>query len=308
MKYLSTTNTCKAVLLACTMFLTSCGRYMDYKQEPEIGSLQQGLKVSAAMGYCASIATSVFRDEPLPDNVTFNKSSGLIHITIDKTHPLPFNNDAGDIVIACLWNGNGGVMSVLFGSLDLPGGKIKLTGLYTVPLIESNDENNIQTLFATQDIVLGNGEDTLLDLSNVTLPVFSSEMTRLNNAEPSDVFVAVKQNVWFVNINRNSTPSDMYDDYITVTGGGQIAEARGSSGGIIYHALIDAKLNYSICDRNPISGDGLTQNFKAGGTPYIDLGNSLLSFHNNCDGMAHVELSTGKYLWYNGKDIDLDIP
>ena len=43
------------------------------------------------------------------------------------------------------------------------------------------------------------------------------------------------------------------------------------------------------------------------GEPYIDLGNSLFSFHKNCDGMIHVELSTGKYFSFINKNIALDI-
>ncbi|HPT10984.1 MAG TPA: hypothetical protein PLP69_00040 [Bacteroidales bacterium] len=291
---------------AMAILLLSCGKLADYRQAPELESLQQGIRTSAAIGYCASIVTSAFKGEALPDNVSFNKSSGLIHITIDEAHPLPFNTNDGEIVIACLWSGDGGVMSILLGNLDLPGGKAKLTGFYTVPII-SADDKKIQTLFAREDIIIGSGADTLLNLSTVTLPVFNAELNRLNTTMPSDVFVAVKQNVWFINVDRNNTVSDPYDDYVTVTGGGQIAEAQGASGGVIYHALIDAKLNYSICDKNPVNGHALTQNFKAGGEPYIDLGNSYLSFHQNCDGKAHIELSTGKYIWYNNTDIDLNI-
>ena len=162
-------------------------------------------------------------------------------------------------------------------------------------------------LLLKQDIILGSGSDTILDLSNITAPVFNDRMERLNEAKPNDAFAAIKQNFWYINIDQKETYSNVYDDDITVTGGGQIAEVQGSSGGVIFHALIDAKYNYSICPKNPISGVALTQNFKTGGEPYIDLGNSLLCFHKNCDGMVHVEMSSGKYLSYYNKDISLDI-
>ena len=71
--------------------------------------------------------------------------------------------------------------------------------------------------------------------------------------------------------------------------------------------IINTKVNYSVCTRNPISGNSLSQNFKAGGEPYIDLGGSFLSFHNSCDGKAHVDISTGKYISYNNKYITLNI-
>ncbi len=297
----------KLFILVAIVLSGSCKKLKDYNQEPELESLQQGLKTSVAVGYCVSVASAAFKGQELPDNVLFDINTGLIYIKIDANHPLPFNNKVGDIVIACHWNNNGGVMSVLFGNVDILGGTVKLYGLYLVPFIERQGDNGIQALFARQDIILGNGSDTILNLSNITLPVFNAEMDRLNTGEPSDVFIAVKQNVWFIHIDQNNTPSDIYDDDIIINGGGQIAEVQGASGGIIYHALINTKVNYSLCPRNPVSGYALSQNFKAGGAPYIDLGNSLLRFHENCDGHVHVELSTGKYIGYNNKDIALDL-
>jgi len=137
--------------------------------------------------------------------------------------------------------------------------------------------------------------------------VFNSEIDRLNTSEPTDAFIAVKQNVWFINIDQAGTYNDVYDDDIKINGGGQIAEVQGESGGVLYHAMINTQINYLICAQNPIDGNALSQNFKAGGPTLIDLGNSFLSFHNKCDGKAHVDLATGKYSTYTGKDISLDL-
>jgi hypothetical protein len=286
--------------------ILSCNKLRDFDQKPELESLQQGLKTSAAIGYCASIATSAYKGFGLPDNVIFDKSSGLIYIKIDRDHPLPFNKNIGDIIIAGQWNSNGGVMAILFANIDILGGNVKLYGLHLVPFSERSD--GIWAMFAKQDIVLENGSDTILNLGNITDLAFNTQLDRLNTGVPTDAFVAVKQNVWFINIDQNKTYSNVYDDDITITGGGQIVEAKGASGGILYHAMLDTKVNYSECTLNPVSGYAFLQNFKAGGTPYIDLGNSLLSFHNSCDGKVHVDFSSGKYVGYNGKYISLDIP
>jgi hypothetical protein len=294
------------LVMTTMIMLPCCVKNKAYNEKPELESLRQGLKTSVAIGYCASIATA-FKGMTLPDNVIFDKSKSLIYIKIDREHPLPFNSNIGDIILACLWGNEGGVMSILFGNFDLLGGGIKLYGLYMVPLIQRTGENEIHALFAKQDIILGNGSDTILDLSNITAPVFNADMDRLNSDNPTDAFAVVKQNVWFINIDQKGTYSDPYDDDITINGGGQIAEVKGASGGIIYHALIDTKTNYSVCTQNPVSGYGLTQNFKAGGEPYIDLGNSLLRFHGTCDGLVHVELSTGKYFSYINKNIALEL-
>lgn len=289
------------------MLLNSCSKYKEYSQKPELESLRQGLKTSVAIGYCASVATSAHQGKALPKNVRFDSNSGLIYISIDENNPLPFNKNVGDIIIASHWSNNSGIMVILFANIDILGGQVKLYGINMVPFMERDEEEGIWAMFAKQDIILGNGSDTILNLSNLNDFVFNTQLARLNQEKPTDAFVAVKQNFWFINVDRAKTYDNLYDDNITVSGGGQIAEVKGASGGIIYHALIGAKVNYSICSKNPIDGYALSQNFKAGGEPYIDLGNSFLSFHSTCDGMVHVDVSTGKYISYNNKNIDLGV-
>jgi hypothetical protein len=300
-----TLNRFLSVLLVLLFF--SCNKFKEYNQKPELESLQQGLKTSAAIGYCASVVMSVVEGRDLPANVIYEKNTGLIYIRIDDNYPLPFNKNIGDIIIAFNWSGTAGLMSVLFANIDLLGGNVKLCGLHLVPLMKQSEEEGIWAMLEKQDIIIGNGSDTLLDMSNITDVVFNTKVSRLNAEKPNDAFVAVKQNIWFINISQNKTYANVYDDNITISGGGQIAEVKGTSGGIIYHAMIKTKINYSICKMNPIDGFAFLQNFKAGGEPYIDLGNSLLSFHNTCDGNAHVDISTGKYITYNNKYISLNL-
>jgi hypothetical protein len=295
----------KLLILTIILPFCTCGKINEYNHEPELESLRQGLRTSAAVGYCASIVMSVENGKQLPANVVYDKNTGLIYVKIDNNHPLLFTNKIGDIVIAYTWSQRAGLMSVLFANFDVLGGKTKLYGLHLVPLMKNLENDGVLAVFQKQDIIIGNGSDTLLDMSNITDIVFNSKIDQLNSDRPNDVFVAAKQNVWFINIDPNNTYSNVYDDNITINGGGQIAEVVGNSGGVIYHGMIDTKINYSICNQNPVSGFALSQNFKVGGEPYIDLGSSLLSFHNNCDGKVHVDISTGKYLNYFNKDISL---
>lgn len=300
----------KILIILCVSIgvtgIISCKKIEKYNQKPELESLQQGLKTATAIGYCVSVAQAAYSGNPLPENVPFNKSTGLIYVKIDARHPLPFNKNVGDIIIAGLWNNNGGIISILLANINIVGGDIKLYGLHTIPVIKRSNEEDIIAVFADQDIIVGNGSDTILNLSNITNIVFNKEMDRLNKDKPTDPFAIVKQNVWFINIDQGGTPGNVMDDKITINGGGQIIEARSESGGIIYHALIDTKVDFSSCILNPVSGNALSQNFKAGSS-FIDLGNSFLSFHGSCDGKAHVDFSTGKYLGYNGKEISLNL-
>lgn len=303
----------RVMIIISVLVLSSCKKIRENIQEPELGSLQQGLKTSAAIGYCASLAMAAFKDEALPGNVIMitnssdeYSSSWLMYVNINSNFPLQFNSDIGDIIIGGIGDENGGVISMLFSDIDILGGEFKLGGIYTVPVIERELEGNILTLFARQDIVLGYGSDTLLNLS-LSHPQFSAELARVEEEQPSDAFVAVHQNVWFVTIDQNDTYGNVYDDDFRVNGGGQIAEVAGESGGIIYHSLIEAHFNYSDCPLNPVHGSAFTQNLKSDGVLFVDLGNFLLSFHSACDGKVHVDFSTGKYWSFNGKNIELGL-
>ena len=296
-----------AYCLIMMLIYLSCNKLREINQAPEIEPLRQGLKTSAAVAYCASVATSAFKGETLPDNVAFDKNAGLIYIKIDRSHPLPFNKNIGDIVVAGVWKNNSGVMAILLGNINLIGGNIKLYGIHLVPFMQNPDNGKITAVFAKQDIIVGYGSDTILNLGNISDFVFNTQLDRLNTARPTDAFVAVKQNFWMIDIDQAGTSANILDDNITISGGGQIVEAAGETGGIVYHALIEAKVNYSVCSKNPISGAALSQNFKAGGDLLLDLGNSYITFHDNCDGSGHVDFSSGKYFMYNGKNISLNL-
>lgn len=295
----------KVIILLIAFCLASCTKIEKYNQ-PELESLQQALKTTSAIGYCASVVNLAKRGMALPENVIHNSNTQLIYIRIDKEHPLPCNNCIGDIILSYHWGMNGGIMSVLFADINIIGGTIKIFGIYAVPLMVTDNSDCIQAVVAKQDIIIGNGSDTILNLGSISDAMFNVRLNHLNTEKPTDTFVAVRQNFWFLNVRQHNS-SNLYDDDIQVSGGGQIVEAKGETGGIVYHGMIDVRMNSSVCNLNPISGYALSQNFKAGGESQIDLGNSLLSFRNRCDGKVHVELSTGKYFYYNNRDIYLNL-
>lgn len=290
--------------------LSGCKKIKDLRDEnPEIEPLKHGFKTSAAIGYCASLAVTVLEGNPGPGNVRFESknsgeysSAGIIYVTIDNQFPLPFNSTIGDIIIAGLWNVNSGVITVIFSDLDIFSSEFEFHGIHTVPISRDPLTGKLLLVFAKQDVVIGEGSDTLMNMS-FSNPQFNLELDRLNEEQPTDMFVAASQNVWFVNIDQNGT-SDIYDDTYVINGGGQIAEATSSSGGILYHALIGAEFNYDICNENPIKGDAFIQNIKAGTS--INLGNIYLSLHDLCDGRAYCEFGTGEYLKYSGRNVNLN--
>ncbi|TFH40832.1 MAG: hypothetical protein E4G94_08925, partial [ANME-2 cluster archaeon] len=185
--------------------LTSCRKLNEVNQDPEIEPLKHGFKTSAAMGYCASLAYTLFKGENLPDNVIIHSQNGNIEtetvvmlVSINDSYPLPFNASVGQITIAGIWGDNGGVITALFTDIDILAAKYEFKGIYTIPVIELED-GKILTLFAEQDIIIGEGSDTLLHL-NMTNPQINLEIERLEADQPHEAFVAVQQNVWFITV------------------------------------------------------------------------------------------------------------
>lgn len=290
---------------------SSCKKLTELTQGPELQPLEQGFKSCAAIGYCASIANSAFTGQPLPNNVSFTKSSksgytssGLLHINVTNSTPVPFNHNTGDIYIAGLWDANGGVISIVFADIDIFTSQYKFYGLYTVPVVKDANTGKLTTIFAQEDIIIGQGSDTLLDLS-LSKAKFDTELSRTNQSYPVDVFTAIKQNIWFINVDQKGTLTDVYDDAFEINGGGQIVQASSNSGGVLYHAMIETKFSYKQCSQNPTSGTAFIQNVQASGSS-IDLGNITLGFHGSCDGRAQIDLATGKYVSSTGSTAALN--
>jgi hypothetical protein len=296
-------------ILSILSTLLGCSKVDEFIKPPDLGPLDQGFKSTAAIAYCASLASRAFNGETLPANVLFEQTttpgysgSGLLYISVNDDNPLPLNDQIGNIVIAGLWDGTrgGGVISIIFADIDILSGESKFYGIHTIPVIKKNTGELI-TLFAEQDIVIGEGSDTLLQLGLSKLK-FDSELERANSEHPSDVFVAITQNVWHITLHENS--STEFGGSYTVTGGGQLVSASNASAGVLYHAMINTEFDFNECPLNPITGTAFIQNLQAGSA--LDLGNILMEFHSSCSGKAEVKLATGKYVTANGKDLSLN--
>ena len=300
------------ILLCIILIFPSCKKIREYTKEPDIASLRYGLKASTAIGYCAAVSMAAFNDQPLPSNMYFQAGkndefsrSGLIFINVDENHPLPFNHEVGQIIIGGLWDtDNSGVISIVLLDVDLLKPDFQFYGIYTIPVIFDEEKNTLLTVFARQDIIIGEGSDTILSLS-MTNPQIQLEKERTETSQPEDVFAAAHQNVWFVNIDPNNTLGNFYDDTYWINGGGQIAEASDEIAGIIYHAMIEAKYNHDICPDNPCKGVSFIQNIRVG--DLVDVGTVLMNFHDQCDGNVKVEAATGRYFKSSGKELELGL-
>lgn len=299
------------VLIIYLFQLSACKKIEELREDPEITPLKEGFKASAAIGYCASLAVMAFEGQDLPSNAYFDvgsnteySKSGIIYVNADGANPMPFNNHIEDIIIAGIWDETqeSGVISIIFGDLDIFRGKYQFYGIHTVPVRRKLNGERFITAFAQQDVVVGQGSDTLINIG-LSRVEFDQEIDRLNEDQPTDVFVAAQQNVWFIQFYQNDIASLADDDY-EINGGGQIVSATDAEGGITYHAMIETKYKLDDCNLNPYHGSAFIQHIKAG--EGIDLGNIFMDFHQECDGQANVTFATGDYVGANGRDIDLN--
>lgn len=300
------------LIISIVFQFNSCSKAKDLlDNDPDIATLQNGFKVSAAIGYAASIAGAAMKGNTLPSNVIIesfssNSEATLIHVKVNDNYPLPFNEDKGigDITIVGIWGeNNSGIISILFSNLNVLGNQFEFFGIQTIPIKIDEVTGNIIAVYSRQDIIITNNSSDVIAEMDFTEPQYNIEIDRTSGTQPDDAYAAISQNIWYVNIDQQGT-SSVYDDLFTVNGGGQITSAGGDFSGFQFHALINTKFIYDQCSDNPFDGEALIQHFGAGDKS-VDLGNLFMQFHQKCDGQARVKTSFGKYLKYLQRDVNL---
>jgi hypothetical protein len=300
---------CISFLLVLVL-LSSCKKVKEYFHDPETEPVRQAIKTSAAIGYSVSVAMSVMSGEQLQHVISVGDCSSfpctfLMYININQYSPLLFSEgDVGEIIVAGLRpDEDVAIMTIVFSDINISTQSFNLLSVHTIPVIKEYDR--IMAVFSEMDINIGSDSDALLEL-NLSQHEIDSEISRLDREKPEDLYVAVEQNAWFIDINQKNTFSDFSDDSYSITGGGQIVEVTGASGGIIQQAMLQVQIE-SGCQRNPVNGFALIKNTSAEERKFPELGTAIFAFHNACNGMADITLATGVYLRSNGKSIPLGL-
>jgi len=296
--------------LLILVFLCSCKKVKEYFHDPETEPVRQAIITSAAIGYSASVAMSVMSGEQLPHVVYAGDCSDfpctfLIYININQDNPLLFSEgNVGEIIVAGLRpDEDVAIMTIVFSEINISTQSFTLLSVHTIPVIK--EEDRIIVVFSEMDINIGSDSDALLNI-DLSQNEVDSEVSRLDRERPEDLYVAVEQNAWFINIDQKNTYADFNDDSYSITGGGQIIEVIGASGGIIQQAMLQVEIE-SGCLRNPVNGYALIKNTSAEERKFPELGTAIFGFHNSCDGMADITVATGVYLRSNGKSVSLGL-
>jgi hypothetical protein len=234
----------------------------------------------------------------------------LLNIIVDSTFPLPGNTRATGIITTAgiIVDNRTAIMTAVFSQLNVNQGSFVLRDISTFPaVIDSDIISGKRGLFVVYaDIDVNAGSDTLLNIG-ISQGQITAELTKYQTMKSFDSGVTLAENAWIIRVDDNNTLSDASDDRYTVSGGGQYVEVSNSKNEIVQLAMINASMSPS-CKYNPTAGYALWQNVGAGPLPSdLDIGHVFLTFHNTCDGNAHVTVATGVYIQSFGRDIALGL-
>lgn len=298
------------ITIVLSILFSSCKKIDEYFKPPETEYVKDVIKTAVSIGYSSEIAMSAISGYHR-SNVRFIRSSssypcvGVIFVKPDADFPIPYSgNTKNEMSIFGFWTDeNTAILSILFTSVDIQTSTFVLQSVHTVPVIRT--DNNILVVFASMDINLApeSISDKLLSF-NFSDNEINFEMSRiLSFSQPEDLYVAVDENAWLIEINQQDTYDNPSDDVYSITGGGQLIEATNASAGVFQQAMMGVTIN-SECLKNPNTGFLLIQKAAVENEKFPETGAAILSFENSCDGKAYVDLGTGIYITSIGKKID----
>ncbi|HLO57572.1 MAG TPA: hypothetical protein VK179_02440 [Bacteroidales bacterium] len=294
----------KGLCLLFLLFLPalSCNKVTEYFRDPDTAALTETIHSAALTAYAADVAVSVIKGHA-NDNVTYTRSNpGFPCTTLIQISPddYRFAADVNAVTVAGLWaDENTAVLSVIYTDYHSENTTLDILGIETIPLL--CEGNSVHVALAKQDISLNPDVDALLSINLNTLQI-QSELIRLDVRPPDDVYVAVVQNAYFIDINTKGSFDDLEDDDYILTGGGQLVNIEGNDVEIIQEAMVNLLIS-SDCQSNPIDGMALIRVTGLEDQGFPELGTTVLEFRNQCDGTAGVYAATGMYVASNGKRI-----
>jgi len=298
------------IVLAILLPEVSCNEVDEYFRKPETNTLVETLHSTVITGYAANLAMNVIEGNSFP-NVKISRSnqgfpcSALIEVDLsNEATPFYASKRAKAITIAGIWaDESTAVLTMLFTDYHTESSILDLIGIETIPVIREGE--NTQVVLASMDISFNPDKESILSLNLTNLEI-ESELLRLDAVRPEDVYVAVTQDAYFVDVNNKGTFMNTDDDNYTVTGGGQLIEVAGTSAEITQQALIDVKVS-AECNSTPLDGMALVRTVGVKDEGFPELGTALLQCPEVCCGSTHIVLATGMYICSTGHEIQFSL-
>jgi hypothetical protein len=284
----------------------SCRKMQDYFRNPDTEYIAENLNTAILTGYAAGKAMAVMEGVSFPNMITTRSNSGFpctttMVLNLAQDDDFVFSpGKSSAITIAGLWaDSTTAILTMLFTDFHAGTNTLDLIGIETIPVIREGYD--VRVVLADMDISLNPDQSSILSINLTDLEV-QSELLRLDMPRPADVYVAVSQKAYFVDMDMSGTWDDFTDDTYEVTGGGQLVEVAGNSAEIVQQAMVEVQVSPD-CFANPVNGMALIKVTGVEDEGFPELGTALLQFHDQCDGEAEVLVATGMYIGSNGQHI-----
>ena len=290
----------------------------QFNRSPEIDAFTKAVKVSLPLAYAANIAmdavngmvipgVTVLRAPPNPDSFPCN---AIVTIAVNPTHPLPVGPTAinGAMMVAALWSdSNTAVGSVFFTNTNLKDGTFSLKDVAFVPMVR--DTGGTMVVFASEDL----NADSAATFSATLVLSDSAAKVKLRGIPaslPTDSAVAVNQKAW-ITIAKRPLGGALGSETYSLLGASQYLGVNPSKTEVIQAVMLNVKMMPSLCRLNPLASSQLTgyamiRDIKIQGTNSdIEMGTTILTFGNACDGRGTIRLATGCYVMRTGSTVPL---
>jgi hypothetical protein len=281
--------------------LFSCNTLRDYLTRPDTKGLSETINSVRLTGYAATLAMSAINGYTAENMLIRRSNQGfpctaLIEIDLDGYE----DSRAEDLVIAGMWaDENTAVLSLIFTDFHYGTNTFNLVGIETIPVLKEGDY--VHVVCANQEVRLNPDQNAILSIDLDDLE-FQSELIRIDLPRPDDVYIAVTQCAYFIDVNTHGTPNNSEDDSYNISGGGQFIEVENNSVEIAQQAVVDVFISPS-CQTNPQSGMALLRTTGVEDDGFPELGTAVFEFYDNCSGKANVFLATGIYVSVNGQKV-----
>ncbi len=287
--------------------LAGCG-VDQFFRDPPAEPIRGALRTTAPLAYAASVAMASVNGSPPPNALSTSCSSfpcaALVTIAVnDQVLPLAFESSGqGQILVAGLWTSpQTAILTTTFVDLAVGSASLRVRDVSAFPVVRT--PTGLVLVYAAIDVNVATGP---VDPASLGPTEIDAAFLKLQIAPSSDPEVNLGMDAWVVQVDDGGTPSDVSDDQVVVSGGGQVVAAGSGSGSILQLGMVGARMMPG-CALNPVEGLAALQETGASARRLPVLATALISFEPGCTGTARVLLATGNWLLAIGKAIPLDL-
>jgi hypothetical protein len=275
---------------------------------PPVSPITETIKTSAIIGFASVLTCAHYQGYDLPfTSGQLNHQTSLMVVDLERYFPFQFQDDIySEISILSLRiDEDAFILSILLSESDISTGTFRLYKVHTFPVLMR--DGGVMAVFAGQDINFG--PDYYLEIS-LSDNEIQFELARLQSPLPTDEYIAIAQNAWFVEIAPGNSWLDFTDDTYRITGGQQdialSVDYDLPDASVVQMAILNTVLT-PACSKNPTEGWVVMQNVQVWEKSEMVVGQAFFDFIPDCDGKIKLIVGTGNFIGSSGKKIKLGL-